>query len=133
MMLKGKVYVAAPFKCKDEAKKALTAITEAGFGVTARWIYEHPEQNKGDYSTFRKEAQDDLMDITRSDVLVLLNLTLSEGKAFEAGFAIAMGIPVVVVGEISPTSNVFYYLDTITKCATLNDAINYCEEFCKNR
>lgn len=64
--------------------------------------------------SIRFQAREDIADVRRADVLVVLNLQKSEGKAVETGIAIAAGIPIVSVGD---RSNIFqslgYEVDTV--------------------
>jgi nucleoside 2-deoxyribosyltransferase len=72
-------------------------------------------------SIIRDQAYQDIADVRRADVLVVLNLQKSEGKAVETGIAIAAGIPVISVG---PRSNIFQALGA--EVATVEDALLLC-------
>jgi len=135
-MLKLAVYIAAPWVAKDQALEAQKKFEQAGFVVTSHWITYHsdawpqygtpalaPEKNERELT---RQAIEDLRDIEDSDAFVILNLDKSEGKATELGYAYALGLPVVLVGERS--RNIFYHLPTITRVDTVEDAIEYLGE-----
>ena len=105
-----KVYLACPWKRKDEAKLGKIQLEEAGLEVTSRWIDLHGDKEKEDpldFKYFEEEAIHDVQDVYRADILILLNLEKSEGKAAETGMALAWNKPVILVGE---RSNIFHYL-----------------------
>lgn len=105
-------YLAAPFGCKDEARAARLLIAEQlGWVCTSRWIDNHvsPLQEL-DISVARQESEIDLEDVIEADIMVLLNLQMSEGKMFEAGYAFAFDTPIALIGK--PTS-IFHHLDGV--------------------
>ena len=115
------VYIAAPWVRKAEAISAGREIEAAGHIVTSRWFYHGDGGNAMDSTgitqpieNIREQAWEDIEDVCSSDVLVVLNLEKSEGKAVETGIAIASNIPIVSVG---PRSNIFqtlgYEVETI--------------------
>lgn len=102
-----RVYIAAPFDCKPQAKETRKQLVEAGYLVTSRWI-DLPDDTEGKPEEyFVKNAYADVEDILNSQILLILNIHKSEGKAVEQGMAIAWNIPIIVVGE---RSNIFHYL-----------------------
>lgn len=117
-----KIYIAAPWKNKEEAKAAKKICEDAGLEVTSRWIELHGDKEKDDPTNikyFEEEATHDVQDVYRCDILILLNIQKSEGKAAETGMAMAWGKPVILVGE---RSNIFHYLP-VPKVSNLNAAI----------
>src|SRR3990167_4537398 len=102
-----KVYLAAPWKRKDEAKLGKIQLEEAGLEVTSRWIDLVKGEDVIDFKFFEEEAIHDVQDVYRADILILLNLEKSEGKSAEMGMALAWNKPVIIVGE---RSNIFHYL-----------------------
>ena len=66
-------------------------------------------------------------DIDAADVLVVLNLEKSEGKAFEQGYAYCRRIPVVIVGE--PRLNVFQHLPDVIVVEDVSAAIDWLMDF----
>lgn len=122
-----KVYLAAPWVRKDDAKTAAERLRQAGIEVTSNWL-EH-EGSKTDstgitspLAHIQEQALQDIKDVQRADYLVVLNLERSEGKAVETGVAIAGRIPVISVGA---RSNIFQTLGL--EVETLTDAIHFLE------
>lgn len=111
-----KVYIAAPWVRRLTAISVGDQFIAAGHEVTSRWFYHEtsaggdPNDATGSSSpiaNIRHQALEDIADVRRADVLVVLNLQKSEGKAVETGIAIAANIPVISVG---PRSNIFQAL-----------------------
>ena len=122
-----KIYVAAPWGCKPDALVAQRQFEAAGFEVTSRWITTHEDAEYSDLADpahaemFAQHAIDDVRDVQASDVFVILNLALSEGKATEFGIAYMLGIPVIVVGPCS--RNLFYRLPGVFQADSVAEAI----------
>jgi hypothetical protein len=76
----------------------------------SRWLRIHDDDTKDPWAR-RREAQADWADVLDSDVLLLLNLEKSEGKAVEQGIALQAGIPIIAVGDTY--SNVFQHLENL--------------------
>lgn len=102
-----KVYVAAPWVRRSEARDVRDRLVKAGHKVTSRWL---DTQSNNSVESLQSEATNDLQDIRTADALVVLNLSTSEGKAVETGYALAMDLPIFVVGGVS---NVFHWLPQI--------------------
>ncbi len=109
-----RIYIAAPWVRRPEAIEVGKRFAAAGHTLTCRWFYHESDGDPTDATgvtcsseSIRKQAYEDITDVQRADVLVVLNLQKSEGKAVETGIAIAGGIPVVSVG---PRSNIFQAL-----------------------
>jgi nucleoside 2-deoxyribosyltransferase len=105
------IYVAAPYVCKTEAKRARHILRVAGFTVNSRWLdFEPPEgMTEPTPAILHDEAANDVADILNANALVVLNLQKSEGKAWEQGFAYGLGLPIIAVGR--PENCVFHHLD----------------------
>lgn len=122
-----KVYIAAPWVNKADALDAQRKFEAAGLEVTAHWITrDSSELTEPIYSPENEdylisEAIEDVEDIVKSDIFVILNLDMSEGKATEFGFAYGMGIPTILVG--ARDRNIFYYLPNVFRADTVDDAI----------
>lgn len=122
-----KVYIAAPWANRTEAQEAQKKFEAAGFEVTAHWI-TRPSTIVGDVfapenaQELTSEAVEDIEDIIKSDIFVVLNLDMSEGKATEFGFAYALGIPTILVGE--RTRNIFYYLSHVFRAKDVEQVID---------
>lgn len=129
-MSKHYIYVAAPWINKAEALEAQKKFEAAGHVVTSKWITKHTDvddpEDPRHYDELRKQANEDIDDICRADVFVILNLAKSEGKASELGFAIAKNlefgdIDIYLVGE--PSINIFYHLSEVKKCKSVEEVI----------
>lgn len=121
------VYLAAPWKHRDQAREAKKAFEEAGFTVTANWIdgqesWDYDALGREEYENrVQKQAIEDVENIIDSDIFVILNLDFSDGKATELGFAYGLQLPVILVGD--RTRNIFYHLPGIIKVDTIEAAI----------
>lgn len=110
-----KIYLAGPWVRRPEVREVAKRLEAEGYELTSRWLYEHegdPNDASGltspeDY--IRLQAQEDLADVMRADVFVMLNLQKSEGKAVELGFALANQKRVFCVGT---RFNIFCTLGT---------------------
>lgn len=122
-----KVYIAAPWVRRPEAIEVGKQFVAAGHELTCRW-FEHvtdgdPNDSTGvtcNPASIVQQALEDIADVRRAHVLVVLNLQKSEGKAVETGIAIAAGILVISVG---PRSNIFQALGQ--EVETVEAAIDY--------
>ena len=121
-----RIYIAAPWTHKADAARVASLLEAAGHTITKRW-WEHrevPGYLTADHSNddeLTEQALQDIDGVLTADVFVLLNYEKSEGKAVETGIALAVGIPIIVVGG---RSNLFHYLDvTLATEATLDRAI----------
>ena len=113
-----RVYIAAPFIHRDKAREARDYLIREGYEVTAHWL--DLESDSDDPPMLRREAQQDWHDVITANVLLLLNISKSEGKAVEQGIALQKGIPIVAIGR---PSNVFHRLPHYTWVDTLGKAI----------
>ena len=107
-----KVYIAAPWVRREEAKAVGERLVAAGHEVTSRWFTHvgDPNDSTGvamDPQEVRRQAIEDIADVYRADALVVLNLEKSEGKAVETGLALSQGLPIISVGK---RSNIFQSL-----------------------
>lgn len=121
-------YIAAPWVNKSEALAAKQLFEAAGLEITSHWITRDSSElaeplfgNPANEDYLCNEAVEDVEDIVQSDVFVILNLAKSEGKATELGFAYALGLPVILVGQRD--TNIFYFLPSIFRADTVEDAI----------
>jgi nucleoside 2-deoxyribosyltransferase len=120
-----RVYIAAPWVRRPEAIEVGKRFVAAGHELTCRW-FDHvtdgdPNDSTGvtcDPKGIIHQALEDITDVQRAHVLVVLNLEKSEGKAVETGIAIAAGIPVISVGD---RSNIFQALGN--EVATVDEAL----------
>jgi nucleoside 2-deoxyribosyltransferase len=118
------VYIAAPWVNKADALIAQEKFEAAGIGVTSHWIKYHSDAvlgNPKDDQELVSQAVEDVEDIIKSDVFVILNLGKSEGKATELGIAYALGMPIILVGNRD--INIFYYLPHVYRTDSVEKAI----------
>lgn len=104
-----RVYCAAPWEFKNETQAVAQTLEAKGITVTHRW-WEQPDTD--DASILRRHASADLRGVQDCDLLVVLALKKSEGKATEMGYALAYGKPIIVYqppNQPHRSSNVFYY------------------------
>ncbi len=107
------IYLAAPWSRRRFARTVAQQIRKAGHVIVSRWHDEWADRDDKHVSDeeFQNEAAYDVYDVRHSDLMIVLNLVKSEGKAVEQGIALASGIPIIVVGD---RSNVFHYLPEVT-------------------
>lgn len=113
-----KIYVAAPWDYRETARQAGQTLSEAGFRVVSTWWYREDQGSQH----YGPDAAADLDELQKADVLIVLNLCISEGKAVELGYALAQKKMVIVVGERSRV-NIFHYLPQVVNTGTLDDAL----------
>lgn len=121
--LKGmRIYVAAPFDRRGEAMSVAEELGAHGAVITSSWLYTHHSNFESDLSLLRAEAEGDLEDVRVSDVMVVLSYP-DEGRGmhFEAGFAFAANIPLVVIGGWN--RQIFFLLDDVSHYAKVSDFI----------
>ena len=104
-----KVYIAAPWELREDAKALGDRLTAAGIEITARWLTELDGQSDLDGAIM------DLEDIDRSSALILLNPAEwaakgTGGRHFECGYAHARELSIGILGV---RSNVFHDLFTL--------------------
>lgn len=111
-----RVYLAAPWAHKAEAESAHAFMRQCGLQVVSTWTTQDT-----DTAASLEHAQSDYAELQRANVLVLLNLCKSDGKATEMGYALAKGYRVIVVG--GREGNIFYHLPQVEHVPTLEHAI----------
>mgnify|MGYP001566688926 FL=1 len=114
------VYVAAPWLHKADALVAQTQFEAAGFEVVSHWIQYHGD-GANDAELQAQAVEDYAEIVAKTNAFVILNLALSEGKAFEFGVAYRQKLPCVVVG--SRERNIFYHLPGVLQVETVEEAI----------
>lgn len=111
-----KVYIAAPFPTREVAIRVMHMLERQGIEVTSRWLKE-------DDTLSDEHARKDLDDVARADVLLALNPDEyankgTGGRHVEAGYALALNKPIVLVGE---RSNIFHYLACVKQVDDTED------------
>lgn len=128
-----KIYLAAPWAFKEEAKKVRDQFVAAGIDVTSRWMDWHGQSGtEWNPEILEEEAINDLQDICLADGLVALHYAVSEGKSFEQGFFLGVSgqlqknnkMIVVLPPDFGRSHNIFHYIkDVYDVVPTVEDAI----------
>lgn len=97
-----KIYVASKFENKIPARGLMRLLEGDGHSITFDWTH-HDERDRIRKGATRSEylrdaAESDLMGVLASEALVCLARPNMKGAYVEQGIAIAMGIPVIIVG-----------------------------------
>lgn len=123
-----KVYIAGRFQRYPEFRGYAKELVGAGYECTSSWLNSVGEII---YASNPKvaavRAGMDLADIKRSDVVVMFSDSGPKqhgGRHVETGYAIALGIPVVVVGRVE---NIFHNLPCVNNVASWEDASKFIE------
>jgi hypothetical protein len=118
-----KIYIAAPWKCREQARAAADFLKANGHVITSRWLIEHGDTS--DPRALQTEALADMEDVRHCETLILLNLMPSRGKETELGLAYAWGKYLIGVGEKTSggTSNVFYHIPSMHWVPQLEDVL----------
>lgn len=120
-----RIYLAASFHRHPELREYAETLAEHGHQSTASWIHV----NKDDaVETFYKErwehAEADLDDICGSEVLICFSETdggrARGGKHFEVGYALAIGLMVIIVGT---KEIIFHELPTMIVVEFFDEAL----------
>ena len=120
-----KIYLAGPWRTKAAMPTLAAQIEAAGHTITERWW----EQDGSKYPTYPSNeddegltdiAIDDAIGVMRADALIVINTEKSEGKAAEAGIALALNKPIMLVGT---RSMIFHYLPSVYPVASLEEAL----------
>ena len=102
------VYIAAPWTYRNVAQSVADKLEASGVAaITWRW-WEQDETE--DATKLELLACRDLQGIREAAIVLVLNLEPSEGKAFEQGYAMALGKPILILGE--DNLNIFQHLLT---------------------
>jgi nucleoside 2-deoxyribosyltransferase len=106
------IYLAAPWVDKDLMPERAEAFKSLGHTITFEW-WHHDSSLEGDArDEFREQcAEDDYNGVADADVVVLFHTAKSEGKATEQGIALALGIPIIAIGQRghSTAMNIFHW------------------------
>lgn len=119
------VYIAAPSELREQAaicKRVLEL--EGTIKVSSRWITMELF-GSSDPNYLQTWAENDLADVKDADIVMLINpesfrTSGTGGRHVEVGYALALGKPVLVVGE---QTNVFHYHPLVTYLATPGDYV----------
>lgn len=124
-----RVYVAGRYAERALLRELAQALGRRGHEVVSRWLTEHTAVRMGDIGQARDYALEDLLDIQRADLFVLVGSRPSQsgGRHVEFGYALALGKRMCVIGKrhnifhclpqvkvFASTQDFMYWLDTIT-------------------
>ena len=118
-----KLYIAGPWKHREEVGRVADQFIAAGHQITERW-WEHEEvdlSKPGGVKEMGRQAKLDERGVMAADQFVFLNLAYSEGKCVELGIAISEGIPITAVGH--PAINVFHYHPSVKWVETAEEVV----------
>lgn len=117
-----KIYLAAPWRHREVARTTAAELTKAGHTITEPW-WNHRDVNglPEHADELRNQAWHDIQGVLTADRFVLLDIELSEGKAWEQGLAWARKIPIIAVGE--PGRSVFHFLPQYTWVRTIEELL----------
>ena len=114
-----RVYIAAPYNCKQEAKQLEKYLLDRNIEVMSKWHNQEPMLDQ------RKAAMLDLDDLGQANTLILLELPDGQGgKDREFGWALHAGYALIVVSEQGPNC-VFDNLDEVVVVENTYDAAVY--------
>lgn len=113
------IYLAAPWKDRELARRVRQQFLDAGIRVNSRWLDFEGDEALAPDVVKRQEALNDIEDVLDADTVVVLNSSYSEGKAVETGMALLLCKGLVLIGE---PSNVFHYLN-FPRVASVEEAI----------
>lgn len=123
-----KVYVAAKFENKEEARAAQALLREAGHTITHDWTGEDATGITGaalrEYLT--TAAAGDVRGVLDADAILLIHDDRGQGLYIEFGMALAcVSGPIVVVRGLSNAARIpiFYYLPGIHHVETIEEAV----------
>ena len=112
-----RVYVAAPFSKRKQARKLADQLKDVGITVTSSWVYPRDDidedaVNAGTAPDQAKLcANTDLRDLAAANALIQLNYkNLGVGAHVEFGIALAQSKNVYLIG---PQTTVFHYLPEV--------------------
>lgn len=127
-----KVYLAAPFRRKDEIKDYATELRALGITVTSSWL-EEPykptiEVHEIPADQNRRYAMQDVNDVVAAHILVLFTdptkTIFRAGRHVEFGIALGIGrsrpFPIFVVGE--EYENIFHHMPQVYHFTTWEEA-----------
>lgn len=116
-----KVYIAAPFNRREEARSARNVLMKKGYVSVSRWIDNHLTEKISDQQK-RTEALEDIKDIQKSMRMIFINgKSTAGGMHVEMGYALSEGIPIYLVGK---PSSVFHHLPQVTCFNCVEDIPN---------
>lgn len=127
--MKPSVYVAGPWVRKAECAAFRDRLVKEGFKVTSRWLDLDESVDNSfkpeNMQLLQQRAMEDIEDVLSSDILMLMNLEKSEGKAVETGMAMLSAKGIVMLGDYT---NVFQTLN-FPKAKDEDDAVRILSDY----
>lgn len=121
------IYLAAPWKHREAARQTALVLESKGHEITEPW-WDHEDVSLEDPDAVEELADQASLDyygVLNAELLLLLNLEKSEGKAVEQGIALLAGLPILAIG--SEKTNVFQHLPCYKWVGTLDEALEELE------
>jgi hypothetical protein len=105
------VYVAAKFEEAGLARSVMNILEDQGYDITHDWTDESVEglSGTGVANLLQEAAVDDIQGVQSSDVVVLLHNDKLWGACWEAGAALGLNKPVIVIGAHLAPERIFYW------------------------
>jgi nucleoside 2-deoxyribosyltransferase len=122
-----KVYLASRYSTKPQMEEYAKELRSLGIEVTSRWLEEtHASDADISVELKRKYALMDLEDVGFADVLVFFSVEpttpmVRGGRHVEFGYALGLGIPIIVVG---PKENIFHFTPYVQHVNNWAQALN---------
>lgn len=120
------LYLAAPWIDRDKMPAIAQRFEAAGHKITHKWwLVDNLTESERSVEVLKSQAQADFKGVIAADKVVVFNTSKSEGKAVEQGIAIAMKIPIIVVGKRGDgtSKNIFHYLDCYNFTDDIEEAL----------
>lgn len=114
-----KVYIAAPWGNKAEAREIAAHLQSLGHTITSTWFESGEDYHSGSQALL--EAQRDIQEIRSADALIAYvpeNDTSLGGREFEMGFAYYLKFPLILIGR---RKCVFHWLSDIHHFSSIAD------------
>jgi nucleoside 2-deoxyribosyltransferase len=119
------LYIAGQYSQKTYLRTVADQLICDGHFITASWLQEHHPPTVQLHEVADEElrgyAVQDIEDIKASDAMVFFSCegpTPRGGRHVEMGVALALGLPVYVIG---PRENIFMYLPQVTLFTTVEE------------
>lgn len=121
-----KVYISGAFGHRAEIRGFAQRLENKAHEVTSHWLTE-PDMRLDDPAIMeweeRQRCNEDVLDVRRSDVLLLVGYwdSTAGGYHTEMGMAVALEMPIIVLGE---PRNFFYRWPYVRLATGIDDALN---------
>ena len=117
-----KIYLSGAFDHRDDIRSIASALEAQGHVTTSHWVDEPPlvfDDTEFSLWERRARANDDVADVRRADVVVVIALwpSTTGGRYWEEGFAFGLGKRIIRVG---PPENMFSLLADIEHFDTVD-------------